>query len=120
MCTNFKMKPAADGSVVVGRSMEFPVGIPTSLGVLPKGFAGKGAAPAGQSASREWTATHGVVGMVGFGNPHWLTDGMNTAGVSMHALYMPIAHFRDHAAVSDQGLIFFSSGASSRCATSMS
>ena len=89
MCTNFKMKPAADGSVVVGRSMEFPVGIPTSLGVLPKGFAGKGAAPAGQSASREWTATHGVVGMVGFGNPHWLTDGMNTAGVSMHALYMP-------------------------------
>ena len=32
----------------------------------------------------------------------------------------PVAHFRDHAAVSFQGLIFFSSGASSRWATSMS
>lgn len=89
MCTNFKMKPAIDGSIVVGRSMEFPVGIPTSIGVLPKGYAGKGAVPAGQTSSREWVSAHGVVGMVGFGNPHWLTDGMNTAGVSMHALYMP-------------------------------
>ena len=37
MCTNFKHRPAEDGSVVVGRTMEFPKGIPWLLSVLPKG-----------------------------------------------------------------------------------
>jgi choloylglycine hydrolase len=83
------MKPATDGSVVVGRSMEFPMGIPTALGVLPMGYAGKGATPAGKTSALDWVATQGIVGMAAFGNPQWLTDGMNTAGVSMHALYMP-------------------------------
>ena len=89
MCTNFKMKKAIDGTVVVGRTMEFPVGVPTSLGVLPQGFAGRGSAPKGASAALTWIAAYGVVGMASFENPAWLSDGMNTAGVSMHALYMP-------------------------------
>ena len=89
MCTNFKMKKASDGSIVVGRSMEYPVGVPTSLGVLPVGYQGKGSAPKGRPAALAWTATHGVIGMAGFGNPQVLSDGMNTAGVSVHALYMP-------------------------------
>lgn len=89
MCTNFKMKKAVDGTVVVGRSMEFPTGIPTSMSVLPKGYAGRGSVPDGKGKSVEWTATHGVIGMAGFGNPQVLSDGMNTARVSIHALYMP-------------------------------
>ncbi len=88
MCTNFKVKPAQDGSIVVGRSMEFPMGIPTSLSVLPSTYAGTATAPAGKSG-KSWTATHGVVGMCGFSNPQWLTDGMSTAGLSAHFLYMP-------------------------------
>lgn len=88
MCTNFKVKTAADGSVVVGRSMEFPLGVPTALGVLPSNYAGVGTAPEGKSG-KTWSATYGAIGMVGFGNPQWLTDGMNTAGVSAHFLYMP-------------------------------
>jgi len=83
------MKTAADGTVVVGRTMEFPVGVPTTLGVLPKGHTGKGAAPAGDTVSLEWTAEFGIVGMSAFDKPEWLYDGMNTAGVSIHALYMP-------------------------------
>jgi choloylglycine hydrolase len=88
MCTNFKVKPAQDGSIVVGRSMEFPVGIPTALAVLPHNYAGAGAAPQGKSG-KGWTASYGVVGMSAFGNPQWLSDGMSTAGLSAHFLYMP-------------------------------
>lgn len=88
MCTNFKVKPADDGSIVVGRSMEFPLGVPTALAILPSDYAGTGAAPEGKSG-KTWTAKHGVVGMCGFGHPQWLTDGMSTAGLSAHFLYMP-------------------------------
>ena len=88
MCTNFKVKPAKDGSIVVGRSMEFPLGIPTALGVLPNNFAGESAAPQGKTG-KSWTASHGVVGMSAFGSPQHLSDGMNDAGVSAHFLYMP-------------------------------
>ncbi len=90
MCTNFKGKTAKDGSVVVGRTMEFPVLMPWSLGALPASYAGKGAAPKGSSADgKAWTAKHGVVGMIGFGKANWIVDGINEAGVSAHMLYMP-------------------------------
>lgn len=88
MCTNFKVKTAQDGSVVVGRSMEFPLGIPTALGVLPHDYAGSALAPE-EKQGKSWTAAHGVVGMTAFGHPNWLTDGMNDAGLSAHFLYMP-------------------------------
>lgn len=65
MCTNFKVKPADDGSIVVGRSMEFPVGIPTALAILPNDYQGAAAAPAGKKG-KTWTATYGVVGMSAF------------------------------------------------------
>lgn len=88
MCTNFKVKTALDGSVVVGRSMEFPLGIPTALGILPADYSGESAAPANMKG-HSWQAAHGVVGMSAFGKPQWLSDGMNDAGVSAHFLYMP-------------------------------
>jgi len=88
MCTNFKVKPAKDGSIVVGRSMEFPVGIPTALAILPNNHEGSSAAPAGKTG-KAWKASYGVVGMSAFGNPQQLSDGMNDAGLSAHFLYMP-------------------------------
>ena len=88
MCTNFKMKQAKDGSIVVGRSLEFPTLMPTALAVLPSDYAGAAEASGG-TAGKSWTATHGVVGMCAFGKPQWLLDGMNDAGVSAHLLYMP-------------------------------
>lgn len=87
MCTNFKFKPAQDGSVVVGRSMEFPDLLPYSLAVLPVGYAGT-ATPEGTTAGKSWTGAHGTVGIAGFGNAGWLTDGLNDKGVSAHLLYM--------------------------------
>lgn len=85
MCTNFKHQPAGDGSVAVGRTMEFPDVLPWELGVVASDFTGKSeAAPDGKS----WTGTHGVVGIGAF-KPHWIADGTNTAGLSGHLLYMP-------------------------------
>lgn len=88
MCTNFKTKVAKDGSVVVGRSLEFPTQMPTALAALPADYAGSAAASGG-TAGKAWTAKHGVVGMCAFGKPNLLLDGMNDAGLSAHLLYMP-------------------------------
>ncbi len=88
MCTNFKSKRADDGSVVVGRSLEFPTRLPTALAALPRGHAGQGTACGGREG-KTWKAAHGIVGMCGFGDPQMLMDGMNDAGLSAHLLYMP-------------------------------
>ncbi len=89
MCTNFKVKAAKDGSVVVGRSLEFPTLMPTTLAALPVGFAGRGQTPDGATPACGWQAIHGIVGMCAFSRPQWLLDGLNTAGLSSHLLYMP-------------------------------
>ncbi len=88
MCMTFKLPAAKDGAVVAGRSMEFPAGMPTQLAVLPHDFAGT-ALTADGKPPLEWTACYGVVGMGVFGHADWLVDGLNTAGVSAHLLYMP-------------------------------
>jgi choloylglycine hydrolase len=85
MCTNFKHQPAKDGSVCVGRTMEFPDVMPWHLGVVGTDEPGSSEASA---HAKTWTPKYGVVGMGAF-EPSWLADGMNTAGLSGHLLYMP-------------------------------
>ena len=87
MCTNFKFKPAQDGTIVVGRSMEFPDVLPYSLAVLPIGYAGAATGSNGKPG-KSWTGAHGTVGIAGFGHEGWLVDGLNDKGVSAHLLYM--------------------------------
>ena len=90
MCTNFKNKTAKDGSVVVGRTMEFPPLMPWILAALPADYEGSATLPKDEtSAPMTWKATHGIVGMACFGKSNWLADAMSTAGVSAHLLYMP-------------------------------
>ncbi len=85
MCTNFKHPAAVDGTVCVGRTMEFPDVLPWQLGVVATGVSFTSGS---SSNGRTWTTRHGVVGMSAF-QPHWLADGLNTAGLSAHLLYMP-------------------------------
>ena len=87
MCTNFRIS-ATDGSVVVGRTMEFPSDMGTRITVLPIGYKGTGTG-VNAEAGKTWTATQGVVGMDAFGAPGALTDGMNDAGLYAALLYMP-------------------------------
>lgn len=86
MCTNFTCRPAQDGTVVVGRSMEFPPGVPWNLAVVPADHAGTATLDAAHALT--WTATHGIVGVSAFGRTEWILDGLNTAGLSGHTLYM--------------------------------
>ena len=100
MCMTFKLPMAEDGTVVAGRSMEFPMGMPTQLAVLPSRFAGVGTVAAG-ATPKTWTASHGVVGMAVFGTAGWLVDGVNTQGVSAHVLYMGAGYCTYPAAAGD-------------------
>ncbi len=97
MCTNFKIKPSKDGTVVVGRTMEFPDVIPWEVQVVA---AGAPRASAGVKNGLVWTPQYGVVGMGAIGDG-LLADGMNTEGLSAHALYM--AGFCDYAAPAGTG-----------------
>jgi len=97
MCTNFKIKPSKDGTVVVGRTMEFPDLIPWEVQVVA---AGVPRASAGVKNGLAWTPQYGVVGMGAMGDG-LLADGMNTEGLSAHALYM--AGFCDYAAPAGTG-----------------
>ena len=97
MCTNFKIKPSKDGTVVVGRTMEFPDLIPWEVQVVA---AGVPRASAGVKNGLAWTPQYGVVGMGAMGEG-LLADGMNTEGLSAHALYM--AGFCDYAAPAGTG-----------------
>lgn len=89
MCTNFAYPAARDGTVCIGRTMEFPNEIPWELAVLASDASGVCTlVPNGKT----WQAKFGIVGMSAFSKPQWLADGMNEAGLSGHLLYMP-----DHA-----------------------
>lgn len=87
MCTNFKAPIAEDGTVVVGRSLDYPTDLTFQLCVIPKGLR-RTAAPAGLGGAKEWTTRHGVVGISANGSDAAIADGMNDAGLSVHLLYM--------------------------------
>jgi choloylglycine hydrolase len=85
MCTNFKHPTADDGTVCIGRTMEFPPGLPWEINVL----ASSGSSTSKSSSkATQWTSAYGVVGLGAF-ETDILVDGMNTAGLSGHLLYMP-------------------------------
>lgn len=86
MCTSFRLK-ADDGTVVVGRTMEFAAELSSQLLAVPAGTAFTGLAPEGAEGA-SWTTTHGYVGMNAFGAA-LVVDGLNDAGLSVGVLYFP-------------------------------
>lgn len=88
MCTNFKVPIAVDGSVVVGRSLDYPASMGFQLCVIPKGIQRTARADEGAPATKMWTTRHGVVGVAVDGADAAIVDGMNDAGLSAHLLYM--------------------------------
>lgn len=88
MCTNFKAPIAEDGTVVVGRSLDYPALMGFQLCVIPRGIQRTARAGAAGAGSKSWTTRHGVVGLSVAGNDAAIIDGMNDAGLSAHLLYM--------------------------------
>ena len=88
MCTNFKVPIADDGSVVVGRSLDYPAAMSFQLCVMPKGVPRSAKAADGVTGTKAWVTRHGVVGLSVYGADAAIIDGMNDAGLSAHLLYM--------------------------------
>ena len=88
MCTNFKVPIAEDGSVVVGRSIDYPALMTFQLCVMPRGMERAARGAEGVAGTRTWTTRHGVVGISVSGVDAAMLDGMNDAGLSAHLLYM--------------------------------
>lgn len=85
-CTDFKVT-AKDGTVVITRSLEFAANMHSNLISSPRGRMFTSTAPDGKPGM-SWKAKYGYVFVDGF-NMNKAVDGMNEAGLSFEALYLP-------------------------------
>ncbi len=83
-CTGLRIKPR-DGSIVTGRTLEFPVDIRSQIVVMPRGLACTGTAP-GEVAGLRWTSKYGTVGTNAVGRP-LIVDGLNEKGLGVGMFY---------------------------------
>ena len=93
-CTEFILK-AQDGGFVIGRSLEFGWNPGYQAVVHPRGEPGSTDAPGGKPGLK-WTSKYGYLAIESFGNA---SDGLNEAGLSVGALYLPgYTKYQDEAA----------------------
>lgn len=85
-CTEFRVR-AKDGSVIIGRSMEFPFNLHSNIVVQPKGYQYISKAP-GNKDGLKWTSKYGVIYLDAF-DVDASSDGLNEKGLSCGALYLP-------------------------------
>ncbi len=84
-CTVFRLK-ANDGTIIVGRSMEFAVDLKYDAIVVPRNEAYVSPAPE-EKAGLSWKTRYGYVGIAPFGLEYGLSDGMNEKGLAMGMLW---------------------------------
>ena len=84
-CTVFGLK-AGDGSVVVGRSMEFALDLKYDAVVVPRNKAYVSPAPGGKRGF-SWKTRYGYVGIASFGMDYGVSDGMNEKGLAVGLLW---------------------------------
>ena len=85
-CTGIFL-PAADGTFVHARTMEFAVDIGSKIVMVPRGFARTGTTPDG-SNGLGWTAKYASLGANALDLPI-LVDGLNEAGLGVGLFYFP-------------------------------
>ena len=103
MCTSFRLT-AGDGSVVVGRTMEFPNLMGARIAIVPRGTAGKSVSPNGDG--KTWSTTYGYIGIDVFNDPQKLTDGLNEVGLYANLQYMPgFCDYEPAGGVPDENLL---------------
>jgi choloylglycine hydrolase len=84
-CTVFRLK-ANDGSIVVGRSMEFAVDLKYDAIVVPRNKTYLSPAPDGKEGL-SWKTRYGYVGIGSFGMEFGTSDGMNEKGLAVGVLW---------------------------------
>ncbi len=85
-CTTFRLQ-SQDGAWIAGRSMELSLDLQSNIMLVPRQFALTAMQP-DMKAGMVWSAKYGFLGINTFGLDV-ATDGMNEAGLSAHALYIP-------------------------------
>jgi choloylglycine hydrolase len=85
-CTGIRLKPL-DGSVIVGRTLEFAADLQSNVIVIPRGFQQVGTAP-GDKPGLRWKAKYGAAGANAFGQPV-IADGLNEKGLAAAIFYFP-------------------------------
>jgi choloylglycine hydrolase len=86
VCTTFPVK-AKDGSVIVGRTMEFAIDLKSNIIVVPRGRDNVGTGPQ-DLPGLQWRSRYGFVGCNAFGS-ELVADGLNEVGLAMSELWLP-------------------------------
>jgi len=84
-CMSFQVT-AKDGSVFIGRTMEFGVESNWKISVVPRNMEFTSPAPDGKKGLT-WKTKYGYVGVVGWGIDAMVSDGLNEAGLSFGGLW---------------------------------
>jgi len=84
-CTIFRLK-AADGSMIVTRSMEFGYDLHYDLIIVPRNKAFTSPFMKKTTGVR-WSVRYGYVGVAGLGLDYGVSDGLNEKGLSIGALW---------------------------------
>lgn len=85
-CNTFQIS-AADGTVVTGRAMDFPIDMQSQILAVNRGEVCATVAPDGQAGLR-WTSVYGFLGINAFGM-NCFDDGINEKGLSYGILTLP-------------------------------
>jgi choloylglycine hydrolase len=85
-CTGIRIKPQ-DGSVIVGRTMEFAADLQSNVVVIPRQTECVATAPDDKPGIR-WKSKYGVAGANAFGRPV-IVDGLNEKGLAAAIFYFP-------------------------------
>ena len=112
MCTTFRIA-AADGTVLIGRTMEYALPVVWEWRAVPRGVRQTSGGPNGAGVS--WVGSHGYVGIgngetTAFGQTlpaqSGIPDGVNEAGLYAGMLYLPtFADYESPTGVADDRLL---------------
>lgn len=86
-CTGIQLK-ARDGSVVYGRTMEFPTPLLSEVLFIPRNYSYQGTGPTGQPNGIAWKTKYSILGANGYGQDIIL-DGLNEMGLALGIFFFP-------------------------------
>lgn len=106
-CTDFQVK-AEDGSIVIGRSMEFALEIGSDIVTFPRGEEITSMTPEGNKGL-SWKSKYGFLGINALGLKRAVVDGLNEAGLAVEFLWFPGSVYgkakgNDFVAITELGL----------------
>jgi len=92
-CTDFQVK-AIDGSVIIGRSMEFAMGMDSEVVVFPRTEKMVSMTP-DRKTGIHWSPKYGYLGVNALGEKLAFLDGMNEAGLSVEFLWFTESKYQE-------------------------